>query len=93
MQNAYTIACALKKMDSVQHFEKKSECPSNKNFLKQHRLVSTKKKETKRSKLRLKKPNSDEFGRDFYIKSAILIVKFRFFSVYSEFVSDQSGQV
>ena len=68
MQNACTIACALQKMNSVQHFEKKSEYPSNKNFVKQHRLVSTKKKETKRSKLRLKKPNSDEFGRDFYIK-------------------------
>ena len=48
------------KMDGVQHFEKKSEYPSNKNFEKQHRLVSTKKKETKRSKLRLKKPNSDD---------------------------------
>ena len=60
MQNAYTIACGLQKMDSVQHFEKKSEYPSNKNFEKQHRLVSTKKKETKRSKLRLKKPNSDD---------------------------------
>ena len=47
-------------MDSVQHFEKKSEYPSNKNFGKQNRLVSTKKKETKRSKLRLKKPNSDD---------------------------------
>ena len=57
-------------MDSVQHFEKKSEYPSNKNFekqhrlvstnKKQHRLVSTNKKETKRSKLRLKKPNSDD---------------------------------
>ena len=29
MQNAYTIACGLQKMDSVQHFEKKSEYPSN----------------------------------------------------------------
>ena len=29
MQNAYTIACGLHKMDSVQHFEKKSENPSN----------------------------------------------------------------
>ena len=44
MQNAYTIACGLQKMDSVQHFEKKSEYPSNKNFEKQHRLVSTKRK-------------------------------------------------
>ena len=60
MQNAYTIACGLQKMDSVQHFEKKCEYPSNKNFEKQHRLVSPKKKETKRSKLRFKKPNSDE---------------------------------
>ena len=60
IHNAYTIACGLQKMDSVQHFEKKSEYPSNKNFEKQHRLVSTKKKETKRSKLRLKKPNSDD---------------------------------
>ena len=59
MENAYTKACGLQKMDGVQHFEKKSEYPSNKNFEKQHRLVSTKKKETKRSKLRLKKPNSD----------------------------------
>ena len=32
MQKAYTIACALQKMDSFQHFEKKSEYPSNKNF-------------------------------------------------------------
>ena len=47
-------------MDSVQHFKKKSEYPSNKNVEKQHRLVSTKKKETKRSKVRLKKPNSDD---------------------------------
>ena len=47
-------------MDSVQHFEKKSEHPSNIIFEKQHRLVSTKKKGTKRSKLRLKKPISDD---------------------------------
>ena len=58
MQNAYTIACGLQKMDSAHHFEKKSEYPFNKNFKKQHRLVSTKKKETKQTKLRLKKPNS-----------------------------------
>ena len=50
MQNAYTIACGFKKMDSVQHFEKKSEYPSNKNFEKQHRLVSTKKKKKKKKK-------------------------------------------
>ena len=47
MQNAYTIACGLQKMNSVQHFEKKSEYPSNKNFEKQHRLVSTKKERFK----------------------------------------------
>ena len=29
MQNDYTIACGLQKMDSVQYFEKKSEYPSN----------------------------------------------------------------
>ena len=31
-ENAYTIACGLQKMDSVQHFEKKYEYPSNKKF-------------------------------------------------------------
>ena len=48
-------------MDSVQHFEKKSEHPSNIIFEKQHRLVFYKKKKgIKRSKLRLKKPNFDD---------------------------------
>ena len=50
-ENAYTIACGLQKMDSVQHFEKKYEYPSNKKFeKKQHkRLVSTTKKDINRS--------------------------------------------
>ena len=45
MKNAYPTACGLQKMDSVQHFEKKSDYSSHKNFEKQHRLVTTKKKE------------------------------------------------
>ena len=38
-ENAYTITCGLQKMDSVQHFEKKYEYPSNKKFEKKNNIT------------------------------------------------------